>query len=121
LILISHDLGVVAEAANDVNVMYAGEIVEHADVRNLFHSPAHPYTRALLRTVRDLESPEVHELNPIPGAPPALGKLPPGCPFAPRCPRAEEWCRIEAPLYRSLGGGHRAACHFAEELEAVPA
>lgn len=116
MLLISHDLGVVAETADAVHVMYAGRIVEHADVRTVFRRPAHPYTRALLRTVKDLESPAVTELSPIAGAPPGLGQVIAGCAFAPRCPHAFDRCLGEAPALRTIEAGHVAACHLAETL-----
>jgi oligopeptide/dipeptide ABC transporter ATP-binding protein len=113
LLLISHDLGVVAETADHVHVMYAGELVESAATRELFDNPQHPYTRALLKTFRDLEGPVGVELTPIPGAPPALGRQIVGCPFAPRCGNAVDRCRVEAPALRHMQAGHLAACHFA--------
>ncbi|TQM01645.1 ABC transporter ATP-binding protein [Pseudonocardia kunmingensis] len=114
VLLISHDLGVVAEAADEVNVMYAGRVVERADARNLFRNPAHPYTQALLQTVRDLESPDTVDLAPIPGAPPQLGQLPPGCSFAPRCPLVHDRCHDDKPVLRTVGPEHEAACHLAD-------
>ncbi|MBA3368774.1 MAG: ABC transporter ATP-binding protein [Geodermatophilaceae bacterium] len=116
VLLISHDLGVVAEVADEVNVMYAGRIVERADARTLFREPAHPYTRALLQTVRDLESADTVDLAPIPGAPPALGQVIPGCSFAPRCPLVFDRCHVESPPLRTVGPNHEAACHIAEEV-----
>ncbi len=116
VLLISHDLGVVAEVADEVNVMYAGRIVERADARTLFNEPAHPYTRALLQTVRDLESPDTVDLAPIPGAPPTLGQVIPGCSFAPRCPLVFDRCHVESPPLRPVGDNHEAACHVAEEV-----
>lgn len=118
MLLISHDLGVVAEAADEVNVMYAGRIVERADVRTLFRSPAHPYTRALLQTVRDLGSLDTVDLQPIPGSPPAPGQPTTGCPFAPRCPLAHDRCVVEAPLLRGITPYQDAACHVAETVVA---
>jgi glutathione transport system ATP-binding protein len=115
MLLISHDLGLVAGAAGEVNVMYAGRIVEHADVTTLYGSPAHPYTRALLKTVREINSDAQEDLSPIPGAPPSMDKLPPGCPFAPRCPLAIDRCRAELPEIRAIGPAHEAACHRAGE------
>ncbi len=115
MLLVSHDLGVVAAAADEVCVMYAGRIVERADVRTLFHAPAHPYTQALLRTVTELGMPEIADLSPIPGAPPELGHVPAGCPFAPRCPLAFERCRVEPPQLRAIAPQHEAACHLAGE------
>lgn len=113
VLLISHDLGVVAEVADEVNVMYAGRIVERADARTLFHDPQHPYTRALLQTVRDLESPDTVDLAPIPGAPPQLGQVIPGCSFAPRCPLVFDRCHVDSPALREIGPNHEAACHLA--------
>lgn len=116
VLLISHDLGVVAEVADEVNVMYAGRIVERADARTLFREPAHPYTRALLQTVRDLESADTVDLAPIPGAPPVLGTVLPGCSFAPRCPLVFDRCLVESPPLRTVESNHEAACHIAEEV-----
>jgi len=125
LLLISHDLGVVAETADHVHVMYAGEIVESATTQELFDNPQHPYTRALLKTFRELEGPAGVELTPIPGAPPALGRQIVGCPFAPRCSHVVDRCRAEAPILRDVKPGHLAACHFAgsfsSEVSHVPA
>jgi peptide/nickel transport system ATP-binding protein len=104
LLLITHDLGVVAEVADRIAVMYAGRIVEHADVRSLFRAPAHPYTRALLSSA------------PILGAPPNLADLPPGCAFAPRCGYARDLCRTAHPSTVDIGGGRSSACHFAREV-----
>ncbi len=113
LLLISHDLGVVAETADHVHVMYAGEIVESAATPELFGNPQHPYTRALLKTFRDLEGPAGAELTPIPGVPPVLGRQLAGCPFAPRCSHATDRCHIERPSLRDVTPDHLAACHFA--------
>jgi oligopeptide/dipeptide ABC transporter ATP-binding protein len=95
LLLITHDLGVVAEMADRVAVMYAGRIVEEAAMRDLFHSPRHPYTRGLLAAARG--SSHGSRLEPIPGAVPRLGHLPPGCAFAPRCSRRFEPCDSAVP------------------------
>ncbi|MGH9114840.1 MAG: oligopeptide/dipeptide ABC transporter ATP-binding protein, partial [Acidimicrobiales bacterium] len=113
MLLITHDLGVVAASADEVNVMYAGRIVEHADVKTIFDSPAHPYTKALLATVREIGSTATEDLNPIPGTPPRLDDLAPGCPFAPRCPLATERCRVEEPGLRSIRVTQEVACHLA--------
>ncbi|MBB4907906.1 ABC transporter ATP-binding protein [Actinophytocola algeriensis] len=116
-VLITHDLGVVAEMAERVLVMYAGRIVEQADVRSLFASPRHPYTAGLLASIPRLDV-ESQTLTPIPGSPPSLLAPPPGCPFAPRCAlrqgRAE--CVSERPALREVDG-HATACHFAELAE----
>ena len=122
-VLITHDLGVVAEMADRVAVMYAGEIVEETDVKTLFREPLHPYTRGLLASVprleimtgRDDEIPE--RLTEIDGIVPALYELPPGCAFAPRCPMAIDKCRVEAPAYEQIRANHWVACWRAEETE----
>jgi oligopeptide transport system ATP-binding protein len=115
LVLVTHDLGVVAGVADRVIVMYAGRVVEEARVDRLFTKSGHPYTRGLLASV---PSPEGGggELAVIPGSPPDPGHLPPGCAFHPRCPIAEDRCRHIVPELRALGEGHRAACHFADEV-----
>lgn len=114
LILITHDLGVVAEVADQVNVMYAGRMVEAASVEQIFAKPAHPYTGALLRSIPRLDQ-KGQQLDVINGRPPELTHIPVGCPFHPRCPRAEDLCRTDPPpAVRDLGDGRYAACHFAE-------
>ncbi|WP_435852401.1 ABC transporter ATP-binding protein [Streptomyces sparsogenes] len=123
LILITHDLGVVADVADTIAVMYAGRIVETAPVRDLYRRPAHPYTRGLLDSVPRLDG-GGRELYAIKGLPPGPADLPPGCPFAPRCPRAQDVCRAERPpLYEVTCGDARvrraSACHFwKDELDA---
>ena len=113
LVLITHDLGVVAELADEVAVMYAGRVVEQADVRTLFRKPGHPYTRGLLASQPRIDQ-EAGPLTPIPGSPPNPAHLPSGCPFHPRCARAEAICAEKLPPSVALGAGHVAACHFAE-------
>ena len=110
LVLITHDLGVVAGIADRVAVMYAGRIVESAPVRELFRAPAHPYTAALLAAVPRLDTPASERLAAIDGQPPRPGEEVPGCAFAVRCPRAFDLCRTTAP---SLGTAHgrSVACH----------
>src|SRR5918996_842568 len=112
ILLITHDLGVVAEYADEVIVMYAGKLAEWADVRGLFHEPRHPYTQGLLRSMPRLSGPAGEAGGPlptIPGTVPSPLGRPPGCPFAGRCPRAIERCReIFPPLARQ--GGHGFAC-----------
>jgi peptide/nickel transport system ATP-binding protein len=110
ILFISHSLGLVAELCDEVAVMYAGEIVEHAPAAALFAAPRHPYARALLACETD-ESAGGRAAS-IPGEPPDLGALPSGCVFAPRCPQAAAVC-ASAPALRELGEGRRAACHFA--------
>lgn len=112
MILVSHDLGVIATRTDEVKVMYAGRIVESASTRTLFASPQHPYTEALLSSIpRHSHTPHA-PLNAIPGAPPNLGRIPVGCAFAPRCPYAQERCRTEQPDLVGNGAGHAVACHF---------
>ena len=116
IILITHDLGVVAETAQRVIVMYAGRKIEEAPVETLFAGPRHPYTRGLLASVPRLASLsgiETERLAEIPGMVPALTALPPGCAFAPRCSRADDRCRAAYPDYTVQGEGHFAACWHA--------
>jgi peptide/nickel transport system ATP-binding protein len=115
VILITHDLGLVAQTAQRVIVMYAGRKVEEAGVGALFAEPQHQYTRGLLASLPRLgllrgEAAANGRLQEIPGIVPALNKLPPGCAFAPRCPRADERCRSEMPAYEQKRPGHWAAC-----------
>ncbi|MDR7302692.1 ABC transporter ATP-binding protein [Haloactinomyces albus] len=115
LILITHDLGVVAEIADRIAVMYAGRIVESADAHSLYEQPGHPYTEGLMESIPRLDM-KGHELASIQGLPPNLTNIPPGCPFHPRCYRAEDQCREKVPEFHDLGMGRTSACHFAEEL-----
>ncbi|GAC1342672.1 MAG: hypothetical protein NVSMB18_17120 [Acetobacteraceae bacterium] len=108
LVLISHDLGVVAETCGRVCVMYAGRIVEEADAETLFAAPAHPYSAGLLAALPSMAGP-ARRLAAIPGAVPEPGHLPPGCTFAPRCERAIAECQQGVPPLVGAGG-HRAAC-----------
>jgi oligopeptide/dipeptide ABC transporter ATP-binding protein len=115
-ILITHDLGIVAEMCDRVLVMYAGHIVESGTVEAIFRSPRHPYTIGLMNSLPKLTGDE-EWLEPITGAPPSLINLPPGCPFHPRCFLARERCRQEnPPLAPVEGSSHQSACHFSEEL-----
>jgi oligopeptide transport system ATP-binding protein len=117
LILITHDLGVVAEVADKVCVMYAGKIVEKAAVSHVYESPAHPYTERLMNSIPRINQ-KGGRLDPIKGAPPSLMNIPPGCSFHPRCPRARipDPCRTEVPPLREVVTNRLSACHFAEEL-----
>ncbi|MBE1576166.1 ABC transporter ATP-binding protein [Amycolatopsis roodepoortensis] len=115
LILITHDLAVVAEVADRIAVMYAGRIVEQADVTELFRSPGHPYTEALMASLPRLDL-KGQTLETIKGLPPSLLNIPSGCPFHPRCPRAESRCETERPALHNLGFGRVSACHFADEV-----
>ncbi|WP_030689566.1 ABC transporter ATP-binding protein [Streptomyces globisporus] len=120
LLLITHDLGVVAEAADRITVMYAGRTVETAPAEDLYTRPGHPYTRGLLDSVPRLDR-LGKPLVPIAGAPPLPTALPRGCAFHPRCPRAEQRCSGHAPPFLTLSpAGHRSACHFAEEVHRAP-
>ncbi|MDQ7249766.1 ABC transporter ATP-binding protein [Dongia sedimenti] len=115
LILITHDLGVLAGHADRVAVVYAGQIVEQASIDDLFAAPSHPYTRGLIASIPDMTA-DRERLFSIEGMPPALGRLPVGCAFHPRCPMCQEVCRTTAPLFRG-NQKHEAACHFAELAE----
>jgi oligopeptide/dipeptide ABC transporter ATP-binding protein len=114
-ILITHDLGVVAELADRLAVMYAGRVVEQGEVGEVFAQPRHPYTLGLLTSVPRMDV-EDDELHPIPGSPPDMLAPPPGCAFHPRCPLARQLCRDQRPALQPVGGGHAVACHFHEEL-----
>jgi oligopeptide transport system ATP-binding protein len=115
VILITHDLGVVAGMTNHVIVMYAGKIFEQAETAELFSVPGNPYTKGLLRSVPDPAA-EQGKLYQIPGSPPDVAHLKPGCPFAPRCERAEDICRREFPPFVQLTADHHSLCHFAREI-----
>jgi oligopeptide transport system ATP-binding protein len=117
VILITHDLGVVAGMTDHVIVMYAGKIFEQARTKELFASPGNPYTKGLLRSVPDPTA-EQGKLYQIPGLPPDVAHLKPGCPFADRCERAEEICRREFPPFVELTPDHHSLCHFANEVYA---
>ncbi|MFI8994595.1 ABC transporter ATP-binding protein [Streptomyces sp. NPDC053542] len=114
LILITHDLGVVADVADRIAVMYAGRIVETAPIHDLYKSPAHPYTRGLLDSIPRLDQ-KGQELYAIKGLPPSLTDIPPGCPFHPRCPRARDVCTTDRPPLYDVAPGRASACHFWEE------
>ena len=117
VVLITHDLGVVAKMADHVAVMYAGRIVEQGPTEAIFDDPRHPYTVGLARSIPHLTGDRNDRLVPIPGMPPTLSKLPPGCPFEPRCPNALSVCKERYPETRTItpassaGGAHVVACH----------
>ena len=115
VILITHDLGVVAGMTDQIIVMYAGKVFEQAPTAELFARPGNPYTRGLLRSLPDPLA-EQGSLYQIPGLPPDLARLPPGCPFAPRCERAEEICQREFPPFVQLTRAHYSLCHFANDV-----
>jgi peptide/nickel transport system ATP-binding protein len=110
IMLITHDLGVVAETCQRVVVMYAGKIVEEADIFELFDRPLHPYTRGLMASIPRLKREGAKRLSEIPGIVPNLREPIAGCAFAPRCPLATDRCRTEAPSLADHGAGHRASC-----------
>ena len=118
VILITHDLGVVAGMTDKIIVMYAGKVFEQAPTNELFATPANPYTKGLLKSVPDPAHEEGTELYQIPGLPPDVAHLPPGCPFAPRCYRAEEICREQFPPFVQINAEHHSLCHFAKEVYA---
>ena len=118
VILITHDLGVVAGMTDKIIVMYAGKVFEQAPTKELFATPANPYTKGLLKSVPDPAHEEGTELYQIPGLPPDVAHLPPGCPFAPRCYRAEEICHREYPPFVQINENRWSLCHFAEEVYA---
>ena len=112
IVLITHDLGVIAQLADRVTVMYAGQQVEQAEVHTLYGAYRHPYTEGLLRSVPRLDQPRSERLASIPGRPPDLARRPAGCPFAPRCAYVTEICRQRMPPLVSLGDAHLRACHY---------
>jgi oligopeptide transport system ATP-binding protein len=128
LILITHDLGVVNEVADDVAVMYAGEIVERGTVDDVFTRPAHPYTDGLMSSIPQVEA-KGGRLRPIVGQPPNLARIPSGCPFHPRCSRRRlgaeaapgRECSVDVPPLRLVVPGREAACHYSEEVLGVAA
>jgi len=124
LVLVTHDLGVVAGVANRVIVMYAGRVVEFADVDDLFYHPSMPYTHGLLGSIPSHTSDTTERLSQIPGSPPTMINLTGGCPFAPRCPLAKDICHTTEPelaqVTTSNGAVHLSACHFRDEVATMP-
>jgi oligopeptide transport system ATP-binding protein len=118
LILITHDLGVVAGIVDRVNVMYAGHVVESAPVDDVFHDPRHPYTDGLMGSIPRMDRPRRDRLQAIRGVPPDLVEPPPGCAFQPRCPYAIERCAVEAPPLLAVAPDHESACWV--DLTTVP-
>jgi oligopeptide transport system ATP-binding protein len=118
VVLITHDLGVVAGMTDKIIVMYAGKVFEQAPTVELFNTPANPYTRGLLKSVPDPAHEEGTELYQIPGLPPDVAHLPPGCPFQERCYRVEDICRREFPPFVQINEDHHSLCHFADEVYA---
>jgi oligopeptide/dipeptide ABC transporter ATP-binding protein len=115
LILITHDIGVIADVADDICVMYAGREVEKADVYEIYANPAHPYTQALLESIPRVDM-KGQQLASIRGLPPNLTRMPPGCAFHPRCRFARERCREDTPPLYSVAPGRLSACHFYQEV-----
>ncbi|WP_235026410.1 ABC transporter ATP-binding protein [Glutamicibacter sp. JC586] len=118
VVLITHDLAVVAEEADDVCVMYAGNVVEQGSVETVFNRPTHPYTKGLLSSV-PADAHRGSSLTSIPGSPPELSKIPTGCVYQDRCPLASAICREQRPELRPTGPAQSAACHFAEQVSAL--
>jgi len=111
MLLITHDMGLVAENCDRIVVMYAGKVVEYGETRRLFKEPVHPYTLGLKNAFPSISRPREQALIAIPGSPPSLLDPPPGCRFAPRCPFARERCHVEPPPLVEIASGHGAACH----------
>ncbi|HKZ07261.1 MAG TPA: ABC transporter ATP-binding protein [Methylomirabilota bacterium] len=116
MLMITHNLGVVARYADRVNVMYAGRIVERGTAREIYANPRHPYTLGLLRSVPRLDEPRKSRLDPISGQPPDLTRLPSGCAFAPRCAFVVDRCRVDRPELTTVAPDHTAACWESERL-----
>ncbi len=119
LIIITHNLGVVARYADRVNVMYAGKIIERGTAREIYHHPSHPYTLALLRSVPRMDRPRKEKLDPVQGQPPDLTRLDAGCAFRPRCGYRVERCEQSIPTLEAVAPGHVAACFETARLKAV--
>ena len=117
VIMITHDLAVIAQLADYVVVMYLGQMAEQAPVVELFQNPKHPYTQALLRSIVRPDTPPREQLHSISGSVPDPRNAPSGCHFSTRCPFAQERCSAEEPALRDMGDGHWVRCHFAEELD----
>jgi peptide/nickel transport system ATP-binding protein len=118
VIMITHDLGVVAELADDILVMYAGRTAEYGTSEDIFDRPAHPYAWGLLSSMPRLDRARIKRLVPIPGTPPSLINVPSGCPFHPRCAyaaRTNGKSESEVPRLRSVGLGHEVACHLSAD------
>lgn len=115
VLLVTHDLSVIAETCDTTGIMYAGKLVESADTRTIFKEPRHPYTQGLIGAFLSLTG-EWKRVEGIPGNPPNLLNPPPGCKFNPRCPYAKERCLQEEPKSVEIGEGHSVACHFVDEV-----
>jgi len=115
MILITHDISVIAQTCDELAIMYAGKIVELSSVSNMYESPIHPYTDALINSFPNIKE-EKRQLKSIAGSPPDLINPPAGCNFNPRCNYAQEICRTEEPQLKQIDNGHIVACHFSEEM-----
>ena len=113
MVLVTHNLGVAAQICDRIAVMYGGHIMELGPTRELFAHPQNPYTRGLLASL-PVNKRKGEPLSAIPGTPPNLGEMPVGCPFAPRCARAQDVCFSQPPARREVGPGHTCRCHFAD-------
>ena len=118
VLLIGHDMGLVAQFADTIGVLYAGRLVEIGPVDDILDTPRHPYTRLLIDSLPTLDAKRA--LRGIPGLPPSLLNLPPGCPFSPRCPYAFDRCRTETPALQPVGTRQAAACHLYPEHATLP-
>lgn len=116
ILIITHNLGVVADICDEVNVMYAGQIVEHASKEEIFNHPLHPYTTGLMDAIPRVNGDMEHDLHTIPGTVPSLGNFPEGCRFCTRCPFADERCRTQAPELTDAGNGHLVRCFKPQEV-----
>jgi peptide/nickel transport system ATP-binding protein len=118
VLLIGHDMGLIAQFADTIGVLYAGRLVEQGPVEDILEAPRHPYTRLLIDSLPTLDAKKA--LRGIPGLPPSLLNLPPGCPFAPRCPYVFDRCRIETPALQLVSPRQTAACHLYPEHTSLP-
>ena len=112
VVIVTHDLGVVAEHCDDIMVMYAGRIAEYGDRRDIYYGAHHPYTWGLMQSISRIDQARTERLRPIRGQPPSLINVPKGCPFHPRCPYVMDVCRTEIPPLLPSNGHHAAACHL---------
>ena len=112
VVMVTHDLGVVAEHCDEIMVMYAGRIAEYGDRRDIYYGAHHPYTWGLMQSISRIDQERSERLRPIKGQPPSLINVPRGCPFHPRCPYVMDICRTEVPLLLPSNGHHAAACHL---------
>jgi oligopeptide/dipeptide ABC transporter ATP-binding protein len=117
MIIITHNLGVVARYADRVNVMYAGKVIETGTAKDIYHNPRHPYTIALLKSVPRLDRPRGAKLDPVQGQPPDLARLDDGCAFRPRCRYAVDKCAVAVPDLETIDGIHKSACFEKDEVD----